>query len=81
MAPSERAALKEAVRNALLTLPEQTRLVVVLRVMQGMSGNEVASSLSCSPSEVSRRLYEGLEKLRASLADWGVVVEDTSHGL
>lgn len=57
-----------AVREALLTLPETTRAVVVLRIMQGLSGNEVAGWLECSPAEVSRHLYRGLEQLRACLA-------------
>lgn len=56
------------ITSALNNLPELTRIVVVLRVMQGISGNEVKQLLDCSASEVSRRLYSGMEQLRVLLA-------------
>lgn len=52
---------------ALEQLPEQTRHVVVLRIIEGHSGNDVAELLECSPAEVSRRLYRGMEALRQAL--------------
>lgn len=60
--------LRGRITSALNALPELTRIVVVLRVMQGQSGNQVKQMLECSASEVSRRLYSGMEKLRALLA-------------
>jgi len=57
----------ETLEEALMELPEMTRLVVVLRVMQGMSGNEVKDLIGRSAAEVSRRLHEGLEQLRRRL--------------
>jgi RNA polymerase sigma-70 factor, ECF subfamily len=61
--------LRSMLEEALLALPEPTRLVVVLRTMDGLSGNEVSELLDCSPSEVSRRFHDGLERLRGLLAD------------
>ena len=61
--------LRSTLEEALLTLPEPTRLVVVLRTMDGLSGNEVSELLDYSPSEVSRRFHEGLERLRGLLVD------------
>jgi RNA polymerase sigma-70 factor (ECF subfamily) len=55
------------VRAALAELPEVTRAIVVLRVMRGYSGNEVAALLEIGPSQVSRRLYAGLDFLRIRL--------------
>jgi RNA polymerase sigma-70 factor (ECF subfamily) len=66
----EQADLRKAVLAALEHLPETPRLVVALRVMQDMSGNEVKDLLGCSAAEVSRQLHHGMELLRPLLADW-----------
>jgi RNA polymerase sigma-70 factor (ECF subfamily) len=60
---------REAVSSALETLPEPVRAVVVLRVMEGVSGNDVKDLLGCSASQVSRMLHEGLEQLRRVMND------------
>jgi len=65
--------LRESVLAALEQLPEPNRLVVLLRIMEGWSGNEVKDLLGCSAAEVSRRLYRGMEELRGLLADVGGV--------
>ncbi len=59
---------REEVLAALAELPEPNRVVVLLRIMQGLSGNDVKDLLGCSAAEVSRRLYAGMEQLRESLA-------------
>jgi RNA polymerase sigma-70 factor (ECF subfamily) len=69
-APEAGTELRESVLAALDRLPETPRLVVALRLMQGISGNEVKAILGCSASEVSRQLYLGMEMLRELLADW-----------
>jgi RNA polymerase sigma-70 factor (ECF subfamily) len=60
---------RELVLGALEKLPETTRMVVTLRIMQQFSGNEVKELLGCSAAEVSRRLHEGMERLREFLAE------------
>jgi RNA polymerase sigma factor (sigma-70 family) len=72
--PIDDTALRESVLLALEQVPEPTRLVVTLRLMQGYSGNETKRVLGCSASEVSRRLHEGMEQLRPLLADWSAAV-------
>jgi len=67
-APDANPFLRETVLAALEQLPEPSRLVVLLRVMHGWSGNEVKALLGCSAAEVSRRLYAGMEQLRGLLA-------------
>jgi len=54
---------------ALATLPEALREVLVLRMMQGISGNEVAELLGISAAEVSRRLHAGMQRLREFLGE------------
>ena len=60
----ERPELHETLHTALAELPEKTQAVVVLRLMQGMPGEEVKGLLGCSSSEVSRRLHQGMAMLR-----------------
>jgi RNA polymerase sigma-70 factor (ECF subfamily) len=63
--PDDALATREAVMIRLDELSEDVRAVVALRIMQGMSGNEVKDLLGCSASQVSRMLHEGLEQLRS----------------
>jgi RNA polymerase sigma-70 factor (ECF subfamily) len=67
--PSQLVEQRDLVSNVLAKLEEPTRTVVVMRQMQGMSGNEVKDLLGCSASEVSRRLHQGLEQLRGYLKE------------
>lgn len=60
----------QAVLLAMEKLPEQIRVVVALRLMQGASGNEVTELLDLTAPEVSRLLHRGMEMLRGILADW-----------
>jgi RNA polymerase sigma-70 factor (ECF subfamily) len=60
---------REELASALEQLPEDVRTVVVLRVMDGLSGNDVKDLLGCSASQVSRLLHEGLEQLRRRMND------------
>jgi len=53
---------------ALSTLPEDLREAVVLRYMQELPFETVASSLSISLSAAKMRVYRGLEKLREIMA-------------
>lgn len=62
--------LRETVLEAVSGLPETTRVVVTLRLLHGMSGNQVKDLLSCSAVEVSRQLHRGMELLRHSLSTW-----------
>jgi RNA polymerase sigma-70 factor (ECF subfamily) len=67
--PAELAEKRDLLLAALSQLPEPIREIVVLRTMEGMSGNEVSRLLRVSPSDVSRRLHEGLDRLRKFLHD------------
>ena len=58
---------RELLVTALEQLPESVRLIVTLRSMHGMRGNEVSELLEIHASEVSRKYQEGLDLLRAFL--------------
>ncbi len=67
-AGTESVDFSDCFANALAELPELTQTVVVLRLVEQLSGKEVKAILGCSGSEVSRRLHAGMDHLRERLA-------------
>jgi len=62
------------VDRAIEDLPEELRTPVLLHYLENRSQSEVASQLGLHQSTVSRRIQEGLRRLRARLRDSGVVM-------
>ena len=56
-----------ALLNALRTLPEAYREIMVLRLVEGMGGNEIAARTGRTPESVRVSLHRGVKKLRAKL--------------
>jgi RNA polymerase sigma-70 factor, ECF subfamily len=69
LSPIDAAADHDALAAALADLPETVRMVVILRIRQGLSGNEVRDLLGMSSAAISRALHQGLDQLRGILAD------------
>ena len=69
----ERAALdkevQDAVQAGLATLPEGMRMAVVLRDVQGLSGEEAAEALGIQVATLKTRLHRGRLLLRTYLAE------------
>jgi RNA polymerase sigma-70 factor, ECF subfamily len=61
---------REAVREALLQLPDETRTIVVYRIVEKLSGAEVKKIMGCSESHISRQLHHGMDLLRGLLPDF-----------
>jgi RNA polymerase sigma-70 factor (ECF subfamily) len=61
---------REKVLASVAELPEPVRTVVVLRFLDGMSGNQVKDLLQTSAVDVSRQLHHGMELLRQKLKPW-----------
>lgn len=53
----------------LRALPPRQRVTVVLRVLEGLSEAETATTMGCSPGTVKSNLARGLDKVRQLLAD------------
>jgi len=62
--------LREHLRRAILDLPEESRLVLVLRDVEGLDTGEVAESLSLSKDVVKMRLHRARAKVRGSLEEY-----------
>jgi RNA polymerase sigma-70 factor, ECF subfamily len=62
--------LREAILSAVERLPEPARSVVVMRMLDGMTGGQVKDLLECSDAHVSRELHRGMELLRKTLGEW-----------
>jgi len=68
----EQGFLRGVVRGALEALPEDERVVIVLKEYQDLTFLEIAQILEVPLSTVKTRLYRGLVNLRASLEHRGV---------
>jgi RNA polymerase sigma-70 factor (ECF subfamily) len=60
---AERRDVEEAVRAAVAELPPKLRMAIVLRYLEGMSYDEIASVLGCSMGTVASRLNRGHKEL------------------
>src|SRR5688572_3620087 len=64
---AEREAALRAVVEAVLTLPEPDKSIVMLRYFEDCSPREIAARLGLEPSQVHGRLHRAHAKLRARL--------------
>lgn len=65
-----------AIRSALATLPEPTRLTFALYELERMPMQEIADALSCTPSTAYSRLYAARAHVRAALEAQGLIEPD-----
>ncbi|PYV30392.1 MAG: RNA polymerase subunit sigma-24 [Acidobacteria bacterium] len=69
-AAAEQAERQEIVRNALASLPQPFRTVVVLREIEGLTYEEIAEVLGTATGTVKSRLMRGRELLRRKLCGY-----------
>jgi RNA polymerase sigma-70 factor (ECF subfamily) len=62
--------LREHLQGAILELPEDSRAVLVLRDVEGLTTEEVAEALSLSKDVVKMRLHRARAKVRNHLAEY-----------
>ena len=73
--PSETLEAKELgniIHKALLTLPDEQRVVVILKEYEGLKFREIAEILEEPENTVKSRLYYGLKSLRRVLTKWNI---------
>ena len=62
--------LQKKLNEALLTLSEPHRMVVVLHDVQGLSHDEIAEIMDCNIGTVRSRLFYARQQLQGQLADY-----------
>ena len=64
--------LDEKIQKALLTLPNDFRMTVILADIEGMSYEEISETMKCSLGTVRSRLHRGRKMLRSRLAGFSL---------
>ena len=67
-----RQQLGEQIAQAMATLSEEHRTVILLREVEGMSYKEIAKVMKCSLGTVMSRLFHARKRLQQTLTDVGV---------
>jgi RNA polymerase sigma-70 factor, ECF subfamily len=63
----ERGELENALRDAIASLPDERRIVVVLRDLEGLSYEEIAEALGLEPGTVRSRLHRARMDLKSKM--------------
>ncbi|MHC5036114.1 MAG: RNA polymerase sigma factor [Planctomycetota bacterium] len=67
LALAEQGDLSRTAEEALQSLPEMYREVIVLKILKDLSYEEIGEILECPPGTVKSRLHNGLERLRKKM--------------
>ncbi len=59
--------VSECVKNALVQLPTELRIVVILRHFEGLKFQQIAEIINCPLGTVKSRMYSALDQLRVKL--------------
>lgn len=71
----ESKELHEMIRNALAELPDQQRVVVVMKEMEGLKFREIAEILDIPENTAKTRMYTGLKSLGSIMKRWNIQTE------
>ena len=74
-----RSQLRELLERALQEIPEEQRVVVVMKEYQNLKFTEIAEILGAPVNTIKSRLYYGLHALRKVLARWQIDQEVLSY--
>ena len=66
-AVAERSEVEAALRQAIAELPDERRIVVVLRDIEGLSYDEIAQALGLEPGTVRSRLHRARLDLKSKM--------------
>lgn len=71
--------LKLVLKKALATLPEEQRMVVIMKEYEGLKIREIADAMSISENTVKSRLYYALGSLKRLLDQWNITKETVHY--
>lgn len=72
---AHREGLRTILNRALQELPEEQRVVVIMKEYQGLKFREIAEAMEIPINTVKSRLYYGLKSLRKLFDEWNVTKE------
>ncbi|MCL4691500.1 MAG: RNA polymerase sigma factor, partial [Candidatus Hydrogenedentes bacterium] len=72
--------LQEHVDEAVAALPEELRLPIIYHFLEGRTHEDVATTLRMTRSGVTRRIHRGVEAIRTTLKERGVIVPSAALG-
>ena len=75
------AELKTILKRALGKLPEEQRLVVIMKEYEGLKIREIAEMMEISENTVKSRLYYALHSLKKLLEQWNINQETIHYEL
>jgi RNA polymerase sigma-70 factor (ECF subfamily) len=73
--------LKGLLKKALTILPEEQRMVVIMKEYEGLKIREIAEVMSISENTVKSRLYYALGSLKKQLEQWNINKETIHYEL
>ena len=73
--------LKELLKKALKELPEEQRMVVIMKEYEGLKIREIADAMDISENTVKSRLYYALGSLKKLLEQWNINKETIHYEL
>jgi len=71
--------LSELLQKALMAIPEEQRVVIIMKQYHGMKFTEIADVLKTPINTIKSRMYYGLDALYVVLQKWGVDREDLGY--
>jgi RNA polymerase sigma factor (sigma-70 family) len=69
---SEQNELVQVLKSAIQTLPEEERLIIILKTYHQLRFREIAEIIKIPTSTVKARMYKGLKALRPILNRWQI---------
>jgi len=71
--------LSELLQKALMTLPDEQRVVVVMKQYEGFTFPEISEILQQPENTVKSRMYYGLKSMRSTLINWNIQTDYLNH--
>jgi RNA polymerase sigma factor (sigma-70 family) len=74
-----REDLTRLLHRALMSIPEEQRIVIIMKQYHDLKFVEIAEILKTPTNTIKSRMYSGLEALQKILKQWGFDREDLSY--
>jgi RNA polymerase sigma-70 factor (ECF subfamily) len=78
---THKVQLADILKKALQEIPDEQRVVVIMKEYQGLKFNEIADILNEPINTVKSRMYYGLNALKNILTEWKINQEELSYEL